>query len=130
MGKLAKPAREEVLKASRGCCYYADHAAAILAEEDIPTEATRSYIRYEPMGADLRDHAVELPVLAGLPLRRACALAGNGARPEAYAQRAAVRAGDRSGVPPWGYPEGVFQSLLIEVEQVSGDSRRSARRRR
>ena len=45
MGKLAKPAREEVLKAARGCRYYADHGPAFLAEEDIPTEATRSYIR-------------------------------------------------------------------------------------
>ena len=51
MGKLVKPAQDEVLKCARGCRYYAEHGAAFLADEDVPTEATRSYIRYEPMGA-------------------------------------------------------------------------------
>src|SRR4029450_5553833 len=33
------------------CAFFADHAAAFLADETIATDATRSYVRYEPLGA-------------------------------------------------------------------------------
>ena len=58
-----------------------------------------SFVRYEPARARARRHAVELPVLAGLPLRRAGADGGQRRSPEARLERAAVRAGDRGDLP-------------------------------
>src|SRR5665213_2084328 len=57
MGKPSRSATDEVLKCARGCRYYAQNAERFLAEEEIRTEARRSYIRYEPLG----------PVLAIMP---------------------------------------------------------------
>ncbi len=53
MGKPVAAGRDEALKCARGCRYYAQHAAQFLADEDAPTEARRSYIRYDPIGAIL-----------------------------------------------------------------------------
>ena len=53
LGKPLTAAVDEVLKCARGCRFYAANAAAFLADEAAPTEASRSYVRYEPMGVVL-----------------------------------------------------------------------------
>src|SRR3989442_15756133 len=51
--------------------------------------------------------SVELPVLAGVALRRAGARRGERGAPEARPQRVAVRARDRRGLPGSGVPRRV-----------------------
>ena len=60
------------------CRYYAEHApSGFLADEDAPLVApTRSYRALPAARAGARGDAVELPLLAGLPLRRAGAHGG------------------------------------------------------
>ncbi|HBK46135.1 MAG TPA: succinate-semialdehyde dehydrogenase, partial [Xanthomonadaceae bacterium] len=50
MGKLRREALAEVDKCAQACAFYADHAADYLEPQPIPTEAQRSYVRYEPIG--------------------------------------------------------------------------------
>jgi succinate-semialdehyde dehydrogenase/glutarate-semialdehyde dehydrogenase len=50
MGKLTREALAEVEKSAGACDYYADHAGRYLADQAIATEATRSYVRYAPLG--------------------------------------------------------------------------------
>jgi len=57
MGKPIKAAGAEVSKCATVCRYYADHAEEFLSDEEVATEAERSFIRYEPIG----------PVLAVMP---------------------------------------------------------------
>nr|MBA4160221.1 aldehyde dehydrogenase family protein [Gemmatimonadota bacterium] len=57
MGKPIGAAVAEVEKCARVCRFYAEHAERFLADEEVDTDARRSYIRYEPMG----------PVLAVMP---------------------------------------------------------------
>jgi len=57
MGKPVGAAVAEVKKCALVCRYYAEHAETHLADERIATNATESYVRYEPMG----------PVLAVMP---------------------------------------------------------------
>jgi succinate-semialdehyde dehydrogenase/glutarate-semialdehyde dehydrogenase len=51
MGKPIREARAEVAKCSRGCRHYAEHAAEYLRADVIPSDATRSYVAGEPLGA-------------------------------------------------------------------------------
>jgi succinate-semialdehyde dehydrogenase/glutarate-semialdehyde dehydrogenase len=118
MGKLAKPAREEVLKAARGCRYYADHAAAFLAEEDIPTEATRSYIRYEPMGAVFAIMPWNFPFWQVFRFAAPALMAGNVALLKHAPNVPQCALAIEEVFTRAGYPAGVFQTLLIEVDQV------------
>lgn len=50
MGKLRREALAEIEKSAAACEYYATHAADYLRDQPIATEATRSYVSYEPLG--------------------------------------------------------------------------------
>ena len=53
MGKPVTQAVAEVEKCATVCDYYADHAAEILAGETIATDASESYVRFDPLGVVL-----------------------------------------------------------------------------
>ena len=53
MGKTLKDASAEVEKCALVCDYYADNAAQFLAPESIETDATKSYVRHDPIGVVL-----------------------------------------------------------------------------
>ncbi len=53
MGKPIKAARDEAAKCALACRYYAEHAAAMLADEPVATNASRSWITYQPLGVVL-----------------------------------------------------------------------------
>ncbi len=53
MGKPLSEAIGEVNKCAWACDYYAEHAASFLADETIETDATKSFVRNEPMGCVL-----------------------------------------------------------------------------
>jgi succinate-semialdehyde dehydrogenase/glutarate-semialdehyde dehydrogenase len=53
MGKTLSAAKGEVAKCVLTMRYYADHAASLLAEEILPSAASSSGVRYEPLGTIL-----------------------------------------------------------------------------
>ncbi|HSN03173.1 MAG TPA: NAD-dependent succinate-semialdehyde dehydrogenase [Acidimicrobiales bacterium] len=53
MGKTFAQAKGEVMKCAKTMRYYADHAEELLGEEIISSPASRSGIRYEPLGTVL-----------------------------------------------------------------------------
>src|SRR5260370_31292895 len=53
MGKPITQAHAEVEKCAGTCDYYAEHAEAFLAEQPRETEASRSYVRFDPLGVVL-----------------------------------------------------------------------------
>src|SRR5438128_1822501 len=57
MGKPVKAAVEEAVKCAWACRHYAEHGEAMLVDETVPTSATRSFVRFQPLG----------PVLAIMP---------------------------------------------------------------
>lgn len=50
MGKPINESRAEVNKCAWVCDYYADNAASFLADEVIETEASKSFVRHDPIG--------------------------------------------------------------------------------
>jgi succinate-semialdehyde dehydrogenase / glutarate-semialdehyde dehydrogenase len=118
MGKLARTARDEILKSARGCRYYAEHGPALLADEDVPTEAAHSYIRYAPVGAVLAIMPWNFPFWQVFRFAAPTLMAGNVAllkhAPNVPQCALAIEALFREA----GFPEGVFQTLLIDVGQV------------
>ncbi|HEV8377516.1 MAG TPA: NAD-dependent succinate-semialdehyde dehydrogenase [Tepidisphaeraceae bacterium] len=57
MGKTIAGAEAEIEKCATACDYFANHAQRLLAIEEVPTDATRSYVRFDPLG----------PILAIMP---------------------------------------------------------------
>ncbi len=53
MGKTLKSAGDEALKCAWACRYYADNAEKFLADEEVATNAGKSFIAYQPLGVVL-----------------------------------------------------------------------------
>ncbi len=117
MGKPIRGAADEVLKCARGCRYYAQNAERFLAEEDIRTEARRSYIRYEPLGPVLAIMPWNFPFWQVFRFAAPALMGGNVVllkhAPNVPQCALAIEA-IFSGA---GFPAGVFQNLLIETNQ-------------
>jgi succinate-semialdehyde dehydrogenase / glutarate-semialdehyde dehydrogenase len=126
MGKPLRAAVEEVAKCGRACRYYAESAERFLADEAVTTNATRSFVHYQPIG----------PVLAIMPWNFPFWQVFRFAAPALMAGNVALLK-HSSNVPQCaltieevfrraGFPEGAFQSLLIgpdQVQRLLADSR-------
>lgn len=102
MGKPLADGRAEIDKCAFHCDHYADHAERYLVREPVELGGPRAFVTFNPLGRGAGDHAAELPVLAGVSLRRAGADGRQRGRAQARLQRARLRAGHRGGVPAGG----------------------------
>jgi succinate-semialdehyde dehydrogenase/glutarate-semialdehyde dehydrogenase len=118
MGKTLKSAMEEAAKSAWGCRYYAENAERFLADEVVPTTASRSFVTFQPIG----------PVLAVMPWNFPFWQVFRFAAPALMAGNVGLLK-HASNVPQCalaieeifrraGFAEGVFQTLLIETGQV------------
>ena len=129
MGKPIRSAMSEIEKCRRLCCYYAREAAHLLADEEIFSEAHKSYIRCEPLGAVLAVMPWNFPFWQVIRIAAPAIMAGN-----------VVLVKHAPNVPQCalalervfrlaGVSTGVFQILLVESSTVAfliADSRVAA----
>jgi succinate-semialdehyde dehydrogenase/glutarate-semialdehyde dehydrogenase len=119
MGKLRREALAEIEKSAAACEYYADHAAAYLADESVPTEAERSFVAYEPLGCVFAVMPWNFPIWQVIRFLAPALMAGNVALlkhatdvprcADALAEMAAL-----AGAPP-----GVFAVLHIDNDAAA-----------
>ena len=120
MGKPLREARGEALKSARGCRYYAENAEGILRDEEVVTEASRSFIRYQPLGPVLAIMPWNFPFWQVFRFAAPALMSGNvGLLKHAPNVPQCARAVE-SIFTRAGFPEGVFQNLFLETEQVGG----------
>jgi succinate-semialdehyde dehydrogenase/glutarate-semialdehyde dehydrogenase len=118
MGKLFRDSVAEIEKCARGCRFYAENGERFLEDEVAQTDAAESYVQYQPLG----------PVLAIMPWNFPFWQVFRFAAPALMAGNVGLLK-HASNVPQCalaieeifcraGFDDGVFQTLLIEPEQV------------
>jgi succinate-semialdehyde dehydrogenase/glutarate-semialdehyde dehydrogenase len=132
MGKTLVAARQEVAKCATACRYYADHAAAFLADEPADASAVGAqdaYVSYQPLGPVLAIMPWNFPLWQAMRFAAPALMAGNvGLLKHAsnvpqtalFMQDLFTRA---------GFPHGTFQTLLVgsaRVEAILRDRRVTA----
>lgn len=116
MGKTIRAAREEVSKCARTLRYYADNAAEYLSDTQVSSDGR---IAYQPLGVILAIMPWNFPYWQVIRFAAPALAAGNIAllKHASNVPRCALEL-ERLFADA-GAPEGVFQSLLIEVPAVS-----------
>jgi succinate-semialdehyde dehydrogenase / glutarate-semialdehyde dehydrogenase len=126
MGKTFVSAVAEAEKCARACRWYAEHAARLLADEHVETEAEDSFVRYLPLGPVLAVMPWNFPFWQVFRFVAPTLMAGNVGllKHASNVPRCALAIEDV--LRRAGFAEGVFQSLLIgsdKVERVLDDDR-------
>jgi len=120
MGKPVRAARDEAAKCARVCRYYAEHAEKFLADEIVETDATRSFIRYQPLGAVLAVMPWNFPFWQVFRFAAPAVMAGNVGLLKHSSNVPQCALAIEEIFRRANFAEGVFQTLLIESAQVAG----------
>jgi succinate-semialdehyde dehydrogenase/glutarate-semialdehyde dehydrogenase len=120
MGKLTKEALGEVDKCAWACEYYADNAEAFLADEPIESDAGKSFVAYQPIGAVLAVMPWNFPLWQVFRFAAPALMAGNVGLLKHASNVPQCALAIEEVFRDAGFPEGCFQTLMISASQVEG----------
>lgn len=118
MGKTIKEARAEVEKCAWNFEFYADNAADFLQNRAVKTDASESYVRYEPLGVILTIMPWNYAFWQVLRMVAPILMAGNTVvlKHASNVPQSALKIEEIMNEA--GLPDGVFQTLLIRSAQI------------
>jgi succinate-semialdehyde dehydrogenase/glutarate-semialdehyde dehydrogenase len=118
MGKVLKEAKGEVEKCAGCCRYYAEHAEGFLVDINQPSDAFKSYVTFQPIGAILAIMPWNFPFWQVFRFAAPYIMAGNVALLKHAPNVCGVALVIEKAFLEAGFPEGVFQTLVVDVDKT------------
>jgi succinate-semialdehyde dehydrogenase / glutarate-semialdehyde dehydrogenase len=119
MGKPLKAGIAEIEKCADACEYYAENGAAFLADQLVGTDATKSYITFEPLGVVLAVMPWNFPFWQVFRFLAPSLMAGNCAVLKHASNVPGCALAIEEVIREAGFPEYVFQTLLVDSKTVN-----------
>ncbi|HKY23103.1 MAG TPA: NAD-dependent succinate-semialdehyde dehydrogenase [Vicinamibacterales bacterium] len=118
MGKPLKQGIAEAEKCALCCDYYADNAETHLAPEIVQTEASRSYVAFDPLGVVLAVMPWNFPFWQVFRFAAPALMAGNAALLKHASNVPGCALAVEEIFAQAGFPKNLFRTLLIGSRQV------------
>jgi len=118
MGKILREALGEIEKCAFVCSYYASYAGSFLKNKPVATEASESYITYQPIGTVLAVMPWNFPFWQVFRFLAPALMAGNTAVLKHASNVSGCALAIEQLVRQAGFPENVFRTLLIGSSSV------------
>jgi len=118
MGKVKREAIGEVEKCASVCGFYAENARSFLKNDPIKTEASESYISYQPIGTVLAVMPWNFPFWQVFRFLAPALMAGNTGVLKHASNVSGCALAIEQLVREAGFPDDVFRSLLIGSNAV------------
>jgi succinate-semialdehyde dehydrogenase / glutarate-semialdehyde dehydrogenase len=119
MGKPITQAIAEVQKCALVCEYYAEQAPQFLADELVETDASQSWVAYQPLGVILAVMPWNFPFWQVFRAAAPALMAGNTMVLKHASNVPQCALAIESILQQAGFPEGAFQTLLVGSDQVA-----------
>ncbi len=119
MGKLLKESDAEVEKSALGLEFYAEHAEAFLTPQHIKSDASKSYVTYQPLGTVLAIMPWNFPFWQVLRFAAPALMAGNTAILKHASNVPQCALAIENCFIEAGVPENVFRTFMITSSQVA-----------
>ena len=118
MGKPIRESYDEVEKCALICDYYSVHAQNFLRDEMVQTDASRSYVSYQPLGVVLGVMPWNFPFLQVIRFAAPALMAGNGCALKHASNVPQCALAIEQLFLDAGFPASLFTTLMIESADV------------
>jgi succinate-semialdehyde dehydrogenase/glutarate-semialdehyde dehydrogenase len=121
MGKLYRESLAEIEKCAWVCDYYAEHAEFFLEDEEIVSDASRSFVTFQPLGVVLAVMPWNFPFWQVFRFAAPALMAGNSALLKHASNVPGCAMAIEKLFLEAGFPENLFRTLMIPsslVDQV------------
>ena len=118
MGKPVAAGEAEVRKCALCCDYYAENAERFLASEDVPTEAAKSFVAFNPLGVVLAVMPWNFPFWQVFRFAAPGLMAGNAGVLKHASNVPGCALAIEDVFREAGFPLNLFRTLLVDSSQV------------
>jgi succinate-semialdehyde dehydrogenase/glutarate-semialdehyde dehydrogenase len=118
MGKPLAESQAEVEKSAWVCQYYAENAETLLEDELIASDASKSFVSFEPIGIVLAVMPWNFPFWQVFRFAAPALMAGNAAVLKHASNVQGCAAAIESIFREAGFPQHIFRNLIIKSKQV------------
>lgn len=118
MGKPLGQGIGEAEKCAWVCAYYADHARDFLSDNEIESDASKSYVSFQPLGTVLAIMPWNFPFWQLFRFAAPALMAGNAALLKHAENVTGCALAIEEMIHESGIPKDLFRSIIIPVEQA------------